>query len=180
MLMVIPIKSKSYQNYETISTPKFTNRKFLRKIYSANILLFKLLNCKLNVYIICKFIQKSKEYYPTVEKSEKAVWNLREVQAAFYVLEGNWETLSSKKSKSLSQDVFRKLLREKSVTIETMFPGLQYPGKGKKELKSLIKALLIKFEKNGADDTFLRFRSKLPDFALEQSTNIILIIQDQE
>ena len=108
-----------------------------------------------------------KEYYPTVEKSGKALWKLREVQAAFYILEGNWETLSKQTSKSLTQVVFQKLLRERNVTIETMFPGLQYPGKGKKELKSLFKALLVKYEKHGADETFLRFRSKLPDFALE-------------
>ena len=95
------------------------------------------------------------------------------MQAAFYLLEGNWETFAGQTKDSVSKAEFQKLLRDKHTTIESMFPGLQYPGKPVKgeDLKSLFKSLIIKFKKQKQgtrDESFVAFKNKLPDFSYEE------------
>ena len=85
-----------------------------------------------------------------------------EIQGAFWLLEGNWETV---KSAGIKRSEFQTLLRKKTVRAEQVFPGCpDYPGDKAKPLRTLFKNLLVKYKKHGEDAAFLQFRETISDF----------------
>jgi hypothetical protein len=92
------------------------------------------------------------------------------------IVEGSWESLATRKSHSLTVSDFNQLLRNHGTTIDIMFPGLAYPGKGRKELKSLFKSLLTKYKRRGADESFWAITTMSNLKPVQRSSEICNII----